>query len=187
MSEIFLTSDHHWGNTNIIKYSNRPFIGPLEMDKILIENWNNVVKPQDSVYHLGDLTFSTFQPYLENLLKSLNGKIFLIKGNHDYFAKKSYSNFRFEWIKDYYELGYDSRKVIMCHYPILSWRNMRHGSFHVHGHSHGRLNELNKSVLRLDIGVDSFNYSPINIDEVFNILETREKQIKIDRPESTLE
>ena len=54
MPSIWFTSDTHFSHCNIIKYCNRPFKDVDEMNKILIQNWNNVVRPDDIVWHLGD-------------------------------------------------------------------------------------------------------------------------------------
>ena len=57
MSNMFFTSDTHWGHANSIKYCNRPFIDVVEMDEQLIDNWNSVVKANDEVWQLGDFSF----------------------------------------------------------------------------------------------------------------------------------
>jgi calcineurin-like phosphoesterase family protein len=77
----FFTSDTHFGHENIIKYCKRPFANAKEMDKVLVQNWNKVVGPDDLVYHLGDFAVGggPAGPYLDQL----NGKIILIHGNHD--------------------------------------------------------------------------------------------------------
>ena len=96
MSKIFLTSDTHYGHSKIIEYCKRPFSSVEEMNETLIANWNAVVKPQDHVYHLGDVTmlrgsvhgkeaFQTIQ-----LCQRLNGHKRLILGNHDHFPVEVY-------------------------------------------------------------------------------------------------
>ena len=59
MSKIYFTSDHHFGHKNIIEFSRRPFKDVDEMDEILIRKWNEKVKPEDEVYHLGDVGLSS--------------------------------------------------------------------------------------------------------------------------------
>ena len=82
MSKIYFTSDHHFGHKNIIKFSKRPFKGVDEMDEMLIQKWNEKIKPEDDVYHLGDVGLSSFGK-LSKILEKLNGKIYLINGNHE--------------------------------------------------------------------------------------------------------
>jgi len=77
---IFFTSDTHFGHKNILKYCNRPFVNVEEMDEVMIERWNGRIGKNDSVYHLGDFSFSSNpKTYFERL----NGKKILIIGNHD--------------------------------------------------------------------------------------------------------
>lgn len=91
---IWLTSDTHFGHGNVIKYSKRPFASENEllsgtilpesvskMNETIIKNWNEVVKAEDTVLHLGD--FSMSAKSAEDIIKRLNGKITLILGNHD--------------------------------------------------------------------------------------------------------
>jgi calcineurin-like phosphoesterase family protein len=65
---IFFTSDHHFGHHNIITHAQRPFTTTEEMNATMIHNWNERVRPKDTVFHLGDLTLnSDAQVYLEQL------------------------------------------------------------------------------------------------------------------------
>ena len=79
---IFFTSDTHFGHTNIMKYCKRPFETVEEMDQTIIDNWNSVVRPEDIVFHLGDFGFCG-SLRLREIVDQLNGKIYLITGNHD--------------------------------------------------------------------------------------------------------
>jgi calcineurin-like phosphoesterase family protein len=79
---IFFTSDHHFGHHNIISHANRPFASTDEMNAVMIECWNERVKPNDTVFHLGDLTLNMHaRVYLEHH----NGKIHLLalEWHHD--------------------------------------------------------------------------------------------------------
>lgn len=78
----WFTSDTHFGHTNIIKYCNRPFENAGIMDATIIANWNERVAPDDTVYHLGDVFF-TSPERARHILSVLNGKKILILGNHD--------------------------------------------------------------------------------------------------------
>lgn len=169
---IFYSSDIHAFHYNIIKHCDRPFYDMDDMINTIVTNWNNTVCKDDDVYFLGDC-------YLNNpkaaayLFQKLNGKIYLIKGNHDknrdinkYFGK------RFEWIKDYHEMDYvhlDTHyHLVLMHFPLWSWNRQYHKSFHLHGHCHFKdplYNEYDKTRLSMDVGVDGNNFTPISIVE----------------------
>jgi calcineurin-like phosphoesterase family protein len=162
--EIFFTSDQHYGHGNIIKYCNRPFSSVPEMNEVMRENHNKTVQPSDMVYMVGDLAFHHTQEELIKLAKSLNGNKVFILGNHD----QHISGFPGEQIYRILELrgkfweGYDPT---LCHYPMMSWNKSFHGSFQLHGHTHGMI-PFDPNVRRLDVGVDSNNFYPISWDEV---------------------
>jgi len=78
----YFTSDTHFGHGNIIKYCTRPFKDAGEMDRAIIANWNETVQPDDIVYHLGDVAF-TSPDRAKHILSCLNGHKILILGNHD--------------------------------------------------------------------------------------------------------
>lgn len=176
MSKIFFTSDHHFGHNNIIKFSNRPFDNVDEMNEVLIEKWNEKIGKNDQVYHLGDVGL-TSPKKLEKILSRLNGKIFLIKGNHEKSAEKCED--RFEWIKHYYELtitdnSFDKGKqlLILFHYGMRVWNSSHWGSYHLYGHSHGTLPD-NPNSLSFDIGVDCHNFYPLSYQEVKEIMKSK--------------
>lgn len=81
-SRVFFTSDTHFNHANIIRFCNRPFKDVSHMNEAIISNWNRVVGPEDIVFHLGDFCLGGSAEWI-NVLNRLNGKIYLISGNHD--------------------------------------------------------------------------------------------------------
>lgn len=175
----WFTSDTHFGHKNVIKYCNRPFETVDEMNLGLITKWNQCVQPGDEVYHLGDFAFCRGSE-LNAIVSSLNGQIYLIRGNHDHSDTTKLK--RFAWVKDYYELKVNGQKIVLCHYPIESWNGRHHGAWHLHGHCHGSLKDtLNHK--RLDVGVDTASslhnfevvryYRPYSYDEICQAMSFR--------------
>lgn len=156
MNGVWLTSDHHFGHENIIKYCNRPFKTVEEMDDALITNWNLTIQPGDVIYCLGDFCFGDPTQYLNRLA----GQKCLITGNHDWPRMHKCSGWA--WVKNYYELKVGDSTIILNHYPLRSWNKAFHGSYHGFGHVHGRLPPLGRS---RDVGVDCWNYKPVNAKE----------------------
>lgn len=158
MSDIWFVSDTHFGHKNIIKYCGRPYADTGEMDAALLDNWNKVVKPEDTVWHLGDVAFHNHE-----IIGQLNGFINLVPGNHDHERRKKVEPFVDKWHDEVVYLEIDSkRKFTLCHYPFESWR--REYPFHLHGHSHGTAGVHR---VRLDVGVDATKLMrPMHIDEV---------------------
>ena len=176
MSKIYFTSDHHFGHTNIIKFSNRPFINVEEMNQVLIEKWNEKVGRNDHIYHLGDVGLMNSKN-LEIILSRLNGKIYLIKGNHEKSAEKCKD--RFEWVKDYFELTINDNEfekgknlLVLFHYGMRVWNASHRGSYHLYGHSHGTLPD-NPNSLSFDVGVDCHNFAPLSYGEVKAIMKKK--------------
>ncbi len=173
MSNIWFTSDHHWGHANIIRFSQRPFADVDAMNEALIANWNRVVGPKDTVYHLGDIFMVPKEEALQ-IRSRLNGHICLIRGNHDKTADTLKDSF--EWIKDYYELKVpdpeaenEKRRIVLCHYAFRVWNHSHHGAWHLYGHSHGSLPDDPNS-LSFDAGVDCHDYTPISYARVKEIM-----------------
>lgn len=166
-NNIWFSSDHHFYHKSVISYCNRPFDDVEDMNEALIANWNLVVRPRDTVHHLGDFAFANTGKVLE-LRKHLNGFIHLTKGNHDYrWSQAAFS--AFDSVKNLREIKVDKQTIVLCHFPILSWHKMAHGSYHLHGHQHCIV-PFDFNVKRLDVGVDGHGYRPINFEEVREIM-----------------
>ncbi len=173
MSKIFFTADHHFGHENIIKFCNRPFKDAKEMNEVLIQRWNEKIKPNDMVYHLGDVAL-TYKENLATILDQLNGKIHLIVGNHEGAALQNKK--RFQWVKEYYELKVkDSdcangvQRIMLFHYAMRTWRGAGRGNWHLYGHSHGNLSD-DPNALAFDVGVDCHDFYPLSYEEVKEIM-----------------
>jgi len=169
--KIFFISDTHFSHANIMRYSHRPWTDVHEMNKALIENWNNVVPEKGAhVFHIGDFGFGKPDSMLA-ILRKLHGQKYLLLGNHDRGARKLAS--AFTWIKDYYELSVVEKtlkqKLILHHYPLGSWNQMHYGSWDIHGHCHGNYKYTRGK--QLDVGVDALiDYRPYSYFEIKEIM-----------------
>lgn len=177
---IYFCSDLHFFHKNIILYSKRPFSTVKEMNETLVENWNKNVNPNDTIYHLGDFSFGSYEETKNILAKgNLNGKINLIIGNHDQQIKKHRQELidsgLVESIEEYKELKYNNHFFVLFHYPIASWNKKHHGAIHIHGHCHGSYRAAGKII---DVGVDdkriTEEYRPISIEEIIHYMKNVE-------------
>jgi len=164
--KTWFTADTHFGHNKIIEYCNRPFSSIEEHDATIVDNWNSRVGKKDMVFHLGDFGFYQTNEQLEKLGRSLNGRIHLILGNHDKPGKMKHVPFA--WIKDVYFLkthtiGGFSQGIFLSHYGHRVWPKSGRSSFHLFGHSHTKLPPHG---LSFDVGVDNFNYYPVELEEV---------------------
>lgn len=172
---IYFTSDLHFGHENVIGFTQRPFSDAAEMDQALIQNWNRRVGPQDEIYILGDLTMKG-AAYAEDILRQLNGRKYLVRGNHDRFVQQqSFDSSLFEWVGDYRELTYSRRRFVLFHYPMLEWNHFFRGAYHLHGHQHNSAdcNQASRSagLRRFDVGVDANGFAPVSIQEILSFFE----------------
>lgn len=174
---IFFTADHHFGHENIIKHCKRPFKDADEMDQYMVDQWNSVVKKGDTVYHLGDISHKRADPErVMNIIEELSGDIDLLMGNHEVdsdptkdsrdtiYARMRIATSLFHAVHEgYFYLRLDGQLITMSHYAQETWHDMSKGTWHLHGHSHGK---LNKKLRRLDVGVDTHDFRPWSLDEI---------------------
>lgn len=135
----FYIMDNHYNHYGIIKHDKRPFSSVEEMNEFMIEKHNKKVRPNDEIIFGGDFMLSNSIDEVENMLKRLNGKKYLVVGNHDRYVKdKNFDRSLFGWIKDYAELNDNNRKVIISHYPIMFYKGQYKGdnTYHLCGHVH---------------------------------------------------
>lgn len=178
------------------------------MSEKLIENWNNSVRPNDDVYHLGDFAHNVSKGRIVKILCRLNGNKYIIAGNHDSLLIKRDKDFNIiireniipyvKWIKDYHELTIQDKDVprgrqliVLGHYSMKVWNKSHWGSFNLFGHSHGTLSD-DPNLLSIDVGVDAVarryitngilninDYRPICYNEVKKIMASK-KFIPVD-------
>ena len=169
--KIYFISDTHFNHKNIIKYCNRPFKSIDEMNEKIIDNWNKLVNKNDIVYHLGDF-FLGQKSDLINIVSKLNGKIYLIKANHDRLTTKAYEECGIKILKNA-PISIDEYKVILSHRPLPDTM-IKNNYLNIHGHIHERKlediydNNLYTKEKHLNVSCDVLNFTPILIDEIVN-------------------
>ena len=183
MGKILFTGDLHFGHENVLAFDNRPFATVDEMDAELIRRWNNKVGKGDWVYVLGDLIWKSRNNDAPALIKSLNGQIILIKGNHDRFLHNSKAKSALDGIKDYDDICVTledgtQRRVILSHYFIPMYIGHRYNAIHLHAHSHfsdeadfeidfaEQLNRMGCKNEIYNVGCMYWNYEPVTLDEI---------------------
>lgn len=172
----YYTADLHLDHLSILQFESksRPFNNIDEMNEALIKKWNNKVNWDDEVYILGDFCFDNHGDRATNFLKRLNGKKYLIRGNHDGFIGKSqFDKSQFEWIKDYAVIKdkVNGEEVTVClfHYPIAVWDRKHHHAYHLFGHLHNNTHhplEFDLGDHAFNVGVDVRNLEPVTLEEL---------------------
>lgn len=139
----YISDQHFFHNSLILSMDNRPFSSVDEMNEYMINQWNSVVKKNDEVVILGDLSIEKWEK-TKPIVEALKGKKYLITGNHDKYVKdKTFDQSLFKWVGPYLELKDNNRKVVLCHYPIMCYNGQYHLSKHdnaktymLYGHVH---------------------------------------------------
>jgi len=177
MSNLFIISDTHFWHRNILKFQpkERPFANIEEHDEVLVENWNVRVRPQDTVWHLGDVAM-----HIKGLdiLRRLNGTKKLVMGNHDIYPIEAYQE-HFVSVKACREW----QGILFTHIPVHPTQ-LRRWKGNVHGHTHSG---TVKTPVKRDEGlamdddpryfpasVEHTGLAPVPIEEIknyFNLLE----------------
>lgn len=171
---LFFTSDTHFGHANIIRFCNRPFASVEEMDEELIRRWNETVPPDGIVFHLGDFCHGGSSAW-NNILYRLNGKIFLILGNHDFKNVRQGYMSRFEYVTQQMVIHVGGQPIMLNHNPFLAYGGAYRDVWQLFGHVHSgpnshtgldhpRLQYL--FPLQYDVGVDNNDYRPVSFAEV---------------------
>lgn len=167
-AKLWVTSDTHFCHRRILIYEaeNRPFKNRDEMNEALIQRWNEKVSNRDLVLHLGDFSFGD-KTKKKDIVARLNGRIWLLMGNHD--REQNYN---------WQELGFDRTfdapfrldgKFVFSHEPL---KEIPSGLVNIYGHVHGSkyFNTIDPN--RLCACVERWNCAPIEYDYIkglFNV------------------
>lgn len=169
---IFVISDLHLNHTNIIRYCNRPFDSVEDMNRVLINNWNYTVKPDDLVFFTGDFTFGKS----DNYFPKLNGHIRFISGNHDKELDPD---------GEHKTLSYTHKGIdfFFIHETLKRQEKIPDGfdGWIIHGHHHN--NNVKKFPFfcpekrRINVSVELTKYAPVPLDYICELIEGEHKKI----------
>ena len=153
---IYFIADTHFSDENIRRYENRPFADVRQMNAALIANWNKVVTETDEVYVLGDFG------ELRDVLTSLNGMKYLVKGNHDTESNEYYRQAGFAEV-------YDKPVIldnfwILSHEPLYVCENMPYAN--IFGHVHNSPLYRDYSSQHYCVSVERTGYTPVSFEKV---------------------
>ncbi|SFE90196.1 metallophosphoesterase [Methylobacterium sp. yr596] len=157
---VLFIADTHWGHAGSIAHTARPFASVAEMDTAMIANWNAVVRPGDTVYHLGDFAMGASADKCAEIFAALRGRKHLLVGNHD---KSHVTGLQWESVSERVTVFTGGHRIVCDHYPLRAWNGSWRGALHLHGHTHGSLPGTSQS---LDVGVDCWGFRPVGLDEI---------------------
>ena len=156
---VYFIADTHFGEENIRLYENRPFVDITEMDNVLQKRWNSHVNQQDTIYVLGDFGANGQE---KEILAQLNGRKFLVKGNHDIQTNQYYRDCGFIEVYDYPIIFKDF--WILSHEPLYVNTNMPYAN--IFGHVHNSPIFKTYSNQHYCVSVERTQYAPISFDEI---------------------
>ena len=171
MPGVFLVSDTHFGHAGVCRFTGkdgvtklRPWTDPDEMDEEMVRRWNERVRPNDKVYHLGDVVINR---KALKIMNRLNGDKVLIRGNHDIFRDDEYRQY-FRELRAYHVM----RGMILSHIPIHTESLGRFGT-NIHGHLHAnRVMTGNEIDVRYHcVCVEQTDYTPILFEDVIKLIQ----------------
>lgn len=187
---LYLISDTHFDHGNIIEYCDRPFESASQMDNEMRERWNDRVGYEDTVLFGGDLAMARSERAID-YSRELNGNLVLLDGNHDdidaseapfpvfksYFFTYTYDGKEYEFYYTHWPVGTDHHGK--NNHPHWSEPPKWFDGWYLHGHVHNNdvdnfpfVNPENQYV---NLSVELLNYTPIEIEELIQILEEGER------------
>ena len=186
---IWFTSDLHLGHDKDFIVQARGFETVEEMNAEIIRRWNELVYPDDDVYVLGDLTLGDVDAGIA-LIATLNGKLHIMRGNHDTDKK----------VEKYLELPnvievkytdvlkYGKAVFWMSHYPTITanYDDDKPWAKHVvclFGHTHQVspfyevIKHAGENPYMYNVGMDAHNCTPITIDEIIADIRKKKEEL----------
>lgn len=158
----YFIADTHFGHTGILDQAARPQRDIESHDRQIIDNWNAMVRPTDTVWHLGDFAGEDVAfDYVASVFRRLNGRKRLIAGNHD--GEEVRAKLPWESVDEVRTIVVPGCKIVLCHYPFREWNGYYSGDLHFHGHTHGRLPSSRHS---WDCGVDHKGFMPMTFEAI---------------------
>ncbi len=180
MSKVFFISDLHFGHKYVIAFDKRPFKDVQEMETEMIRRWNAKVSPEDHVFVVGDMFGKVTTAHAGEIVHTLNGKIHLIRGNHD--PKGELFESLFEEVVPSKAIRVrvrgEKQIVIMRHRLLPIFKGNNEGVVQLYGHTHGSavadledryihfMNWLGVPMHSFNVGACRMNYEPRTLEEI---------------------
>lgn len=161
MGKTFFLADTHFGDDNIRRYENRPFPSVEQMDAMMTSLWNDTVGPDDDVYVVGDFGADKLMDH-KCYLGHLNGRIHLIKGNHDIQSNQYYRDCGFEEVYDH-PIILDGFWIV-SHEPLYVNENMPYANIFGHVHNSPLFKDFSKQ--HYCVSVERIGFMPIDFEEI---------------------
>lgn len=181
MSDIWVTSDTHFGHSKHFLYEPRGFKNIEEHDEAIIQNWNSLVKSDDIVYHLGDVMLNDDEHGIK-CLQRLNGHIYLIRGNHCTNARllKYAECWNVESVGDWATVIKSGKQSIyLSHYPTITSnydvdKPLKARVINVCGHSHTKdpFADWDKGLI-FHCELDTNSCKPWNLEDILKAIRKR--------------
>lgn len=182
MGKIFVTSDTHFGHNRAFLFEPRGFENIEEHDEAIISRWNEIVGPDDTVYHLGDVMLNDNEHGME-CLRRLNGNVKIIRGNHDSDTRWAlYDTLpNVECIGWATMIKYKKFMIYLSHFPtnttnLDSDPHLRAHVLNLFGHTHQKDNFRNDIPYFYHVGVDSHNCYPVLLDDVLEEMKQKNQE-----------
>lgn len=164
---IFLTSDTFFGRE--LAAEERGFQSAEEMDGILIDNWNSVVKEDDVVFHLGNFGWDPIST--EGSMIHLKGKIRFLQGVYDtHLIEMSLVRLGRHQVSFNSIMELSKEGLILSHWPLLDWRGRKEGIIHAHG---GKIKTDVNDGYRFNVNIQNWNFRPIELDFIKEMIEIK--------------
>jgi calcineurin-like phosphoesterase family protein len=188
--KVFFTSDSHFRHNQKFIFESRGYKNRYEHDDALIVKINEIVRPQDTLIHLGDFCLNITPPEFNEILARIYCQnILYIWGNHNSCIRRSYEDAvatqygtdievypytigKLTYLGYYKELSVNGHMIVIHHYPHQIFNQMQKGSWQLSGHSHysNPTTQLDNKVNKiLDVGWDGHG-KPLSFSEIQKIM-----------------
>ena len=161
---FWLTTDTHFGHTAMLEYCGRPD----NFSEKIINNLTKAVKPNDILIHLGDICIGNDREWNEKL-RSVNGKHWLVRGNHDKKSNSWYLDNGWDMVCDQFRDKYFGEIIMFSHKPVV-WDGEY--DINIHGHFHNSDHRRHEpELLSIENGYQKLlaleytNYQPVSLEK----------------------
>lgn len=160
----WFTADPHFGHANIIRFCNRPFPNVEAMNAHLLAQYRAVVRPGDDLWILGDFAVGKAdearRAAVRAIFDAIPGRKHLVLGNHD---RPWIRGLPWDSLTQMADIPVDGRRLVLCHYPMITWPGARRGALQLFGHVHGNWRGTRNSI---NVGLDVWEFRPVTLPEI---------------------